>query len=247
MIAKLNNLIAVISNDGGVTVNNDITVEHLVNENIRLPAYIVEKYCYMHLSYCEFEELVSVGNIGLVKAAKHFDVSKGFKFSTYACSAIRGEIRRFLRDSTDSLTFSRPTKELYNVIQKNGIGNLDANEIAGKMKVPVEKVKKALEYAKYRYTSSLNEVVYSSGESMPLTLGDCIKSDEDFDSPLLHCDIMALLNELQRAVFVGLYEKQMKRQDLAKVLGLNWRVYEKIVQQVNDKLKDYFSQDRLIS
>ncbi|MGN1346793.1 MAG: sigma-70 family RNA polymerase sigma factor [Eubacteriales bacterium] len=46
----------------------------------------------------EFEDLVQIGNIGMLKAIRSFDLSRGNAFSTYAVPLIIGEIRRFLRD-----------------------------------------------------------------------------------------------------------------------------------------------------
>ena len=46
----------------------------------------------------DFEDLVQIGSIGLLKAIRSFDLSRGFAFSTYAVPLIIGEIRRFLRD-----------------------------------------------------------------------------------------------------------------------------------------------------
>ena len=46
----------------------------------------------------EFEDLVQIGTIGMLKAIRSFDISRGNAFSTYAVPLIIGEIRRFLRD-----------------------------------------------------------------------------------------------------------------------------------------------------
>ncbi len=59
----------------------------------------------------EFEDLVQIGTIGLIKAAKAFDSELGFEFSTYAFTMITGEIRRFLRDD-GIIKISRSTKKL---------------------------------------------------------------------------------------------------------------------------------------
>lgn len=59
---------------------------------------------------CEFEDLVQLGSIGLIKAIKRFDKSYGVCFSTYAFPLIVGEIRRFLRDD-GIIKISRKVKE----------------------------------------------------------------------------------------------------------------------------------------
>lgn len=65
--------------------------EHLVLENQKLVYYIVRKMGKTPTS-TEYEDLVSIGTIGLVKAAIQFDQSKGIKFSSYAYTCIKNEI-----------------------------------------------------------------------------------------------------------------------------------------------------------
>ncbi len=59
----------------------------------------------------EYEELVSAGCMGLVKAARGFDESRGLQFSTYAVPVILGEIKRLFRDG-GTVKVSRTIKEL---------------------------------------------------------------------------------------------------------------------------------------
>ncbi len=59
----------------------------------------------------EYEELYSAGCIGLIKAARNFDKSRGFQFSTYAVPVIMGEMRRLFRDG-GTVKVSRTLKEL---------------------------------------------------------------------------------------------------------------------------------------
>jgi RNA polymerase sporulation-specific sigma factor len=59
----------------------------------------------------EYEELYSAGCVGLVKAAKNFDIERGLMFSTYAVPVILGEIKRLFRDG-GAVKVSRSLKEL---------------------------------------------------------------------------------------------------------------------------------------
>jgi len=224
-------------------MKEDRSIEELVIENIRLPAYMVERYCAKFLGYCEFEELVAVGNVGLVKAAQRFDGTRGVRFTTYACAVIHGEILKFLRDSIDLLSFSRPTKELYLSIQKKGLGSLTVAEIAKVLNVPIDKVKGAFDYAKFRYATSINEIVCHSSEGDPITIGDCIRTYEDFESPVMYGEIFEMLDYQERIVFTGRYIDMMTRAEVINRLGLSWRGYERIARQVSKKLKRYFYQE----
>ena len=76
----------------------------LVTHNIRLVLYIVSNR-FSNVEY-DKKDLVSIGNIGLLKAIDTFDISKGFEFSTYAVRCIVNEILLFLKkinNNTDSI------------------------------------------------------------------------------------------------------------------------------------------------
>lgn len=71
--------------------------EKVVMHNIRLVVYLVFKY-FDNTDY-EKKDLISIGNIGLLKAIDTFDVLKNIEFSSYACRCILNEIYMFLRQS----------------------------------------------------------------------------------------------------------------------------------------------------
>ncbi len=82
--------------DGDKEAMNDIVVN---NKGL---VYMVVNSFYNSLenSYLDREDLEQIGYMGLMEAVKHFDASKGFKFSSYASKAIMGYIARGLRVST---------------------------------------------------------------------------------------------------------------------------------------------------
>lgn len=97
----------------------------------------------------EYEELFSAGCVGLVKAAKGFDESRGLQFSTYAVPVILGEIKRLFRDG-GTIKVSRGLKELsLKVVRlreqmaKDGI-EPRLSDIAERMGITMEQVSEAL-------------------------------------------------------------------------------------------------------
>lgn len=80
-------------------VNNE---EELVVNNIRLVYYIVKKF---NFSQSEYEDVVECGILGLVKAARTFDKSKGKRFSTYAGRCIQNEIGMYFRKHKKCLDY----------------------------------------------------------------------------------------------------------------------------------------------
>jgi len=80
----------------------------LVQENLPLVFAIVKRFVGRGT---EYDDLVQLGSLGLLKAIRKFDVSYGVCFSTYAVPLIAGEIKSFLRDD-GSLKVSRPMRAL---------------------------------------------------------------------------------------------------------------------------------------
>ena len=74
---------------------DEAALERLISQNMGLVKNIAKRFVGRG---AEFEDLVQIGSIGMLKAAKSFDSSYGTVFSTYAVPLIIGEIRRFLRD-----------------------------------------------------------------------------------------------------------------------------------------------------
>ncbi|HDS03585.1 MAG TPA: sigma-70 family RNA polymerase sigma factor [Firmicutes bacterium] len=70
---------------------DDKDYNRVVESNLKLVISIAKKYVKSGLS---FEDLIQEGNIGLIKAAKKFDPTLGYKFSTYSCWWIRNQIER---------------------------------------------------------------------------------------------------------------------------------------------------------
>ena len=72
----------------------------LIERNLRLVAHIIKKY---YASYRDQEDLISIGTIGLIKAASSFNSGKGTKFATYASRCIENEILMYFRQKKKSM------------------------------------------------------------------------------------------------------------------------------------------------
>lgn len=74
---------------------DNIALDRLVEENTGLVRSIALRFMGRGV---DLEDLCQIGHIGMIKAIRNFDVSRGYAFSTYAVPLIMGEIKRFLRD-----------------------------------------------------------------------------------------------------------------------------------------------------
>lgn len=132
-------------------MNTTPSYQQLVEENLRL----VHACCHRLTGRgIEYEDLYGAGCVGLCKAAKGFDPTRGLCFSTYAVPVILGEIRRLFRDG-GSLRVSRSLKELSLKINRitpalsETLGREPTlQEISHALDVPPEQVTQALCAAK---------------------------------------------------------------------------------------------------
>jgi RNA polymerase sporulation-specific sigma factor len=72
-----------------------VTVEQLVNDNMKLSWFLAQRYLSTRIP---LDDLISITNFGLFKAARTFDPTKGFKFSTYATRCMENELRLEIRN-----------------------------------------------------------------------------------------------------------------------------------------------------
>lgn len=94
---------------------NQKAFNQLIEANLRLVISIAKHYQGCGLSY---QDLIQEGNLGLIKAAQKFDVSKGFRFSTYATWWIKQAISRAIADQSKMIRLPVHMTESINKIKK---------------------------------------------------------------------------------------------------------------------------------
>ncbi len=191
---------------GAIMKAVDTAKQEMVRANLRLVLSIAKRYRGRGMT---FDDLIQEGNLGLLKAVGRFDHTKGNRFSTYATWWVRQSIIRGIYDKTRTIRLPVHFIELKNLFFKvyyellKELGREPtAAEIAGRSKLPVEKVQMVLTLA--AQPISLETPIGEDEQR----LGDFIE-DERALSPVDECSDRELA-EITRALLSTLQPREEK-------------------------------------
>ena len=204
---------------------DDAACETLIVENVALVKSIALKF---RDRGTEFDDLMQIGTIGMIKAIRSFDIERGTAFSTYAVPLIVGEIRRHLRDD-GLIRVSRGYKRTGIIIMREKTRIMteegreaSISELAALAGVSIEEAAVAIDAVSP--ISSLSDNIY--GEESR-TLDSVIPDRESADELENMHDRISLTQAISkmppewRRIVLLRYYRDMTQQQVANLLGLS--------------------------
>ena len=208
----------------------------LVEENLPLVKSIAARFVQLCIDY---EDLVQIGSIGLLKAVRDFDLNYDVRFSTYAVPKIMGEIKQQLR-RVSPLRVARSLRQLASqAISAKDVLSVELGrtptikEIADRLGAPVEEVVAALEAV--QPITSLQTAI-DPGEDDSLELGDFIASPTNEDHFMLK-QALESLEPLERKIILLRYFAEKSQTEIAEELGVSQAQISRIEARIVRRLR----------
>ena len=198
-------------------------MEQLISQNMGLVKNVAKRFIGRNV---EYEDLVQIGTIGMLKAAKSFDLEFGTAFSTYAVPLIIGEIRRFLRDD-GMIKVSRD-------LRKKGTQIMKAKEEFIKFAGREPKLSELAEAC----GMDVEEIAYALDAVCPIySLQDTLGNDDDgatleavtpenenvieeMTDKLALAEAISKLDQRSRQIIQLRFYKDLSQQQTAEILGI---------------------------
>jgi len=206
--------------------NGDIQAkEDIVNGNLKLVLSIIKKY---NNGKHDMNDLFQVGCIGLIKAVDNFDMSFGVMFSTYAVPLILGEVKRFIRDSTQTRIARSIRDNAYKILQfkdeyllKYGVD--PTNDIICES-LEISPYDLELSLNSLKESMSLDEPIYNDGGDTIYLLdqiADVRNTNEDRDNLLSLRRALLKIKERERNILTDRYIIGKTQSEIANELGVS--------------------------
>ena len=211
--------------------------DQLIEDNMGLVRMVVKKYRGFGI---EEEDLLQIGSIGLLKAARDFEPHREIKFSTYAVAKIIGEIKTYLRDHSeikisrkykeDKIKIDRATRALTQTLGREP----KLSEISSETGITIEEILAATEAM--RPTLSL-DLPPEEGGVIP-KIPSC---EEDALNRVMAREMLSTLPPLERSIMIMRYFKEETQSKIAENLGLTQvtvsRMEKRILKELRDRYK----------
>ncbi len=220
--------------------------ERLITENTPLIKSIVKRYVGKGV---EYNDLMQIASMGLLKAIYNFSIEFDVRFSTYAVPMIIGEIKRYIRDdgyikvSRGVKTLSSKISRFVDDFKKNNRGEPTISDIAKEFNIDAGEVVFVMDSAKMPI--SLFEKADNTDEK-GLCLMDKIPSNQKEDDIINRVILKTIIKELtpkEKKIIILRYFRDFTQGDIAKLLGVSQVQISRLENKILTKIRKKFSDE----
>lgn len=215
--------------------------EEIVNGNLKLVLSIIKKY---NNGKFDMNDLFQIGCVGLIKAVDNFDPNYGVMFSTYAVPLILGEVKRFIRDSTEMRIARSIRDNAYKVLRfkdeymiKHGVDPTN-DEICECLEMTSYDLELALN--SLREPMSLDEPIFNDGgDTIYLAdqIADVKSTNEDRDNLLSLRRALLKIKTRERNILTDRYIVGKTQSEIADELGVSQAQVSRIEKNAINNVK----------
>lgn len=213
-------------------------LDELMSSNMGLVKNIARRFIGRGTDY---EDIVQIGSIGMIKAAKSFDESYGTAFSTYAVPLIIGEIRRFLRDD-GMIKVSRDIKRrAISVLRakeeyiKQNSREPKMSELCALCGLSADEIVECLDATSP--VCSLQDQIGDDGMTVEMVTPSPDNEIDKLTDVIALGEAVRTLDELSQKIIALRFYRELSQQQTAKILGITQVKVSREEKKIFEKLK----------
>ena len=205
-------------------------------------------------SLLEQEELIDQGVLALIECLERYDPDRGARFETFAFMRVRGAMIDYIRSQDwvphRARSFQKKVDEAYSMLSHEKMREPDADEVAGFLDIPVEKVENHLKYMNHAAILSFEAVLQDM--TGVIAKGELEATDVDTkpEESLFYKDLQRTLAEAvealgdkERLVVSLYYYEELKYSEIAEVMGIGQsrvcQIHTKAMKKLKNSLEEY--------
>jgi RNA polymerase sigma-B factor len=192
----------------------------------------------------EFDDLVQVGALGLVRASGRFDPGRGVAFATFAAPAVEGEIRRHLRERSRGLRLPRETQRMSTELKRceaelaSALGRSPTvQELAAALDADVAEIERLIAAALMR-----DPVAMSAGDAAA-EMPDAHEPTTESETRLLLASGLRALDERERRIVFLRFHADMTEQQIARAVGVSQAHVSRLLDVALAKLRNELTRE----
>jgi len=197
----------------------------------------------------EYEDLLQVASVALVKAIERFDLGREIKFSSFAAPSLIGEIKNYFRDKTRMVHISRRDSEqlLQLADAKEKVEKLNSRykteDLAKYMNVSEERVLELMEMQRSTSVASLEKYANEDENS---TLNDFMGTEDRGFSDIENRDFirqsLSRLSEQEQIIVRERFWNNKSQKQVAEILGVSQMYISRYEKKILGKLRGYYNE-----